>query len=112
MGAETVVAGLHGTGLGGGLEVALACHYRVAVPSTRLGLPEISLGVLPGAGATQRLPRIVGAKAALDMMLSGVPATAADAERIGLVDKVIDGDPIEAGQIGRASCRERVCQYV
>ncbi len=94
---KPVVAALHGTALGGGLEVALACHYRVAVPSARLGLPEISLGVLPGAGATQRLPRIVGAKAALGLMLSGAPVAAADAQRIGLVDRVIEGEPVEAG---------------
>jgi 3-hydroxyacyl-CoA dehydrogenase len=73
---KPVVAAIHGTALGGGLEVALCAHYRVAVPSARVGLPEVALGLLPGAGGTQRLPRIVGVEAALDMVTSGrhVPA--------------------------------------
>jgi 3-hydroxyacyl-CoA dehydrogenase len=66
-----VVAAIHGTALGGGLEVALCAHYRVAVPSARLGLPEVALGLLPGAGGTQRLPRVVGVETALEMMTSG-----------------------------------------
>jgi 3-hydroxyacyl-CoA dehydrogenase len=69
--AKPVVAAIHGTALGGGLEVALCCHYRVAVPSAKCGLPEVNLGLLPGAGGTQRLPRIVGAARALEMMTSG-----------------------------------------
>src|SRR6202048_5209619 len=66
-----VVAAIHGYGLGGGLETALACHYRVAVPSAKVGLPEVLIGILPGAGGTQRLPRLLGPKAALEMMTSG-----------------------------------------
>src|SRR3990170_3003929 len=87
---KPVVAALHGTALGGGLELALACHYRVAATDAKLGLPEITLGVIPGAGGTQRLPRIIGAIAALDMMISGAPVDAAAAKRLGLVDAVID----------------------
>ena len=90
--AKPVVAALHGTALGGGLELALACHYRVAAPDAKLGLPEITLGVIPGAGGTQRLPRIIGAIPALDMMISGAPVDAATAQRLGLVDAVVDGD--------------------
>jgi 3-hydroxyacyl-CoA dehydrogenase len=90
--AKPVVAALHGTALGGGLELALACHYRVAGMDAKLGLPEITLGVIPGAGGTQRLPRIIGAIAALDMIISGAPVDAATAERLGLVDAVIHGD--------------------
>ncbi|HMP62362.1 MAG TPA: enoyl-CoA hydratase-related protein, partial [Phenylobacterium sp.] len=69
--SKPVVAAIHGTALGGGLEVALCAHYRVAVPSARLGLPEVNLGLLPGAGGTQRLPRVVGVETALSMMTSG-----------------------------------------
>ena len=94
---KPVVAAIHGTALGGGLEVALACHYRVAVPSAKLGLPEITLGVLPGAGGTQRLPRLVGPAEALKMMLTGAPVTVGEAVRIGLIDRILDTDPIEAG---------------
>ena len=68
---KPVVAAIHGTALGGGLEVALTCHYRVAVPSAKCGLPEVNLGLLPGAGGTQRLPRIVGAEKAMEMVTSG-----------------------------------------
>lgn len=71
--AKPVVAALHGNALGGGLEVAMAAHYRCALPGTKLGLPEVKLGLLPGAGGTQRLPRLVGAQSALDMMISGAP---------------------------------------
>ncbi|MGH8517559.1 MAG: 3-hydroxyacyl-CoA dehydrogenase NAD-binding domain-containing protein, partial [Panacagrimonas sp.] len=77
--------------LGGGLEFALACHYRVALPGTRLGLPEVNLGLLPGAGGTQRLPRIVGPAKALDMMLSGKPVGAEEALKLGLVQQVAPG---------------------
>lgn len=95
--SKPVVAAMHGSVLGGGLETALACHYRVAQPSTRLGLPEITLGVLPGAGGTQRLPRLVGAKAALEMMISGAPLAAPAALALGLLDQVVEGDPVAAG---------------
>src|SRR5687767_15999404 len=89
---KPVVAAIHGTALGGGLELAMACHYRVAATDAKLGLPEITLGVIPGAGGTQRLPRIIGAIPALDMMISGAPVDAAAAKRLGLIDAVIDGD--------------------
>jgi 3-hydroxyacyl-CoA dehydrogenase len=87
---KPVIAAIHGTALGGGLEVALCAHYRVAVPSARLGLPEVALGLLPGAGGTQRLPRIVGVEKALEMVTSGqhVPAKAAAA--MGLVDELVE----------------------
>jgi len=89
---KPVVAAIHGTALGGGLEVALGCHYRVAAASARLGLPEVKLGLLPGAGGTQRLPRVVGIEAALPMVVKGDPIPAAAAERIGLVDKLVADD--------------------
>lgn len=85
-----VVAALHGTALGGGLEVALACHHRVAAAKARLGLPEVTLGLLPGAGGTQRTPRLVGVKAALDLIAGGKPATAAKALEIGLIDEMVE----------------------
>jgi 3-hydroxyacyl-CoA dehydrogenase len=86
------VAAIHGTALGGGLEVALACHFRVAAPSARLGLPEVKLGILPGAGGTQRLPRIIGVEAALAMITEGNDIPATKAKAIGLVDALIEGD--------------------
>ena len=89
---KPVVAAIHGTALGGGLELGMACHYRIAVESARLGLPEINLGIIPGAEGTQRLPRLVGVEKALDMGLSGKPIAATDALRAGLVDRIADGD--------------------
>ena len=71
--SKPVIAAIHGTALGGGLETALACHYRVAVPSAKVGLPEVKLGLLPGAGGTQRLPRLIGPEKALDMIVQGDP---------------------------------------
>ena len=95
---KPVIAAIHGTALGGGLEVALACHLRVALKSAKLGLPEVKLGLLPGAGGTQRLPRLVGAAKALDMILSGEPVNAEEALAIGLVDAVEDDvSPLAAG---------------
>ena len=85
-----VVAALHGTILGGGLELALGCHYRIAVPTARVGFPEVLLGLIPGAGGTQRLPRLVGAERALDMMISGKPVNAAEAARAGIVDRLAE----------------------
>jgi len=90
--AVPVVAALHGTAMGGGVETALACHYRIALDGTRLGLPEITLGIIPGAGGTQRMPRLIGLEPALDMMLSGKPLTAQQAKEVGLVDEVVTGD--------------------
>ncbi|MGE8656365.1 MAG: 3-hydroxyacyl-CoA dehydrogenase NAD-binding domain-containing protein [Achromobacter sp.] len=96
--AKPVVAALHGAALGGGLEVALAAHYRVALPGAKLGLPEVTLGLLPGAGGTQRTPRLIGAAAALDLMLSGKPMTAQAAVAAGLADELAAGaEPLAAG---------------
>jgi 3-hydroxyacyl-CoA dehydrogenase len=96
--SKLVVAAIHGPALGGGLEVALAAHYRIALPAARLGLPEVLLGLLPGAGGTQRTPRLIGAKAALDLMLSGRHVAAAEAGKLGLVDRLAsDADPVAAG---------------
>ena len=89
---KPVVAAIHGTALGGGLETALGCHYRVAVPSAKLGLPEVKLGLLPGAGGTQRLPRVVGVEQALDMVTSGTPIAAKTALDHGLVDALAPED--------------------
>ncbi len=85
---KPVVAALHGPALGGGLEVALSAHWRVATPSAKLVLPEVQLGLLPGAGGTQRAPRLIGAEAALDLMLSGRHVGAQEALRLGLIDRV------------------------
>jgi len=84
--SKPVIAAIHGTALGGGLELALVCHYRIAAPSAKVGLPEVHLGLLPGAGGTQRLPRIVGPETALDLIVSGRPIKAKEAERLGVVD--------------------------
>ena len=89
---KPVVAAIHGTALGGGLEIALGCHYRVAVPDAKLGVPEVKLGLLPGAGGTQRLPRVAGVQKALEMVTSGTPIGAREACAIGLVDRLIEGD--------------------
>lgn len=92
---KLVVAAIHGTALGGGLEVALGCDYRVALDSARLGLPEVKLGLLPGAGGTQRLPRLVGAQKALEMIVGGNPVKAKEALSLGLVDKMVSGDLLD-----------------
>jgi 3-hydroxyacyl-CoA dehydrogenase len=89
---KPVVAALHGTPLGGGLEIALGCHFRLAAPGTRAGQPEIKLGTIPGAGGTQRLPRLVGLEKALAMILTGEPISAQDALANGLVDEIAEGD--------------------
>jgi 3-hydroxyacyl-CoA dehydrogenase len=86
--AKPVVAAFHGYALGGGLEIALACHYRVAVPSAKIGLPEVQIGLLPGAGGTQRLPRLIGPKAALEMITSGRHVPAEEAHKLGVVDEI------------------------
>ena len=95
--AKPVVAAVHGTALGGGLEVTLACHYRVGVKDARFGLPEVKLGLLPGAGGTQRLPRVVGVEKALSMMVSGDPIRADEALKTGLIDEIVAGDLTAAG---------------
>ena len=92
-----VVAAMHGVSLGGGLEVALGCHYRIAVPSARVGLPEVHLGLLPGAGGTQRLPRLTGIEAGLDVMTTGRQIGAAQAHEMGVIDVIEDGDPKDIG---------------
>ncbi|MCW5708429.1 3-hydroxyacyl-CoA dehydrogenase NAD-binding domain-containing protein [Shinella sp.] len=96
------VAAIHGSALGGGLEVALGCAWRVAVPSASLGLPEVKLGIIPGAGGTVRLPRLIGAAAAVDLVTSGSPVGAKKAEGLGLIDAVVDGD-LRAGAIAFAN---------
>ena len=85
---KPIIAAIHGTALGGGLEVALTCHYRIAVPSAKCGLPEVSLGLLPGAGGTQRLPRLVGVEQALKMVTSGIHLSADKCLKSGLIDKL------------------------
>src|SRR4051812_42190960 len=91
---KPVVAAIHGTALGGGLEVALSCHYRVAVASAKLGTPEVKLGLLPGAGGTQRLPRVAGVRKALEMCATGNPIGAKEAFDCGLVDRLVEGELI------------------
>lgn len=92
-----VVSAMHGTALGGGLEVALSSHYRIAVPSAKMGLPEVNLGILPGAGGTQRLPRLTGAEAALEMITTGRHIGAAEALDKGIIDRIEEGEPREIG---------------
>ncbi|MBQ0721590.1 MAG: enoyl-CoA hydratase/isomerase family protein [Gammaproteobacteria bacterium] len=89
---KPIVAAIHGTALGGGLEVALGCHYRVALASAKVGLPEVHLGLLPGAGGTQRLPRLVGAQAALELIVGGGHVAAAKAAELGIIDAIVEGD--------------------
>lgn len=102
---KPVVAAIHGTALGGGCEVALACHYRVAVPSAKIGLPEVKLGLIPGAAGTQRLPRLVGAEAALPLVAIGNPIPAKKAQAIGLVDEIVGEDSLEADAIAFAKSK-------
>src|SRR6478735_3641385 len=90
--SKPVVAAIHGTALGGGLEIALGCHYRVAVPEAKLGVPEVKLGLLPGAGGTQRLPRVAGVPKALEMVTGGGMIGAKEACAIGLVDRLVEGE--------------------
>ena len=97
-----IVAAIHGTALGGGLEMALTAHFRVAVPSAKLGLPEINLGLLPGAGGTQRLPRVLGPERALELITSGKPMRAEEALALGLVDELAPEDGLKAGAIAFA----------
>ena len=87
---KPIVAALHGTPLGGGLELAMGCNYRIALSSTNLGLPEVKLGIIPGAGGTQRLPRLAGIEKALSMITSGTPINAKDALESEIIDKVCE----------------------
>jgi enoyl-CoA hydratase len=96
------IAAINGFAFGGGLELALACTFRLATRNAKLGLPEIKLGLIPGYGGTQRLPRLIGEARALEMIMLGRAVTAEEAERIGLVNRIIEGDPIEAA-LGFAS---------
>ena len=98
---KPMVAALHGTALGGGFELALACHFRVAVAGARVGLPEVKLGLLPGAGGTQRLPRLIGPEKALKMIVTGDPIEAREALADGIVDEIVEGD-LTAGAIAYA----------
>jgi 3-hydroxyacyl-CoA dehydrogenase len=100
---KPVVAALHGTALGGGFEVALTAHYRIAVPSAKCGLPEIKLGLIPGAGGTQRLPRLVGVEKALDVILSGTPFSAREAKEWGVVDALAEEGKLREGAVAFAS---------
>ena len=93
--AKPVVAAIHGTALGGGLETSMACHYRVAVPSAVVGQPEVKLGIIPGAGGTQRLPRLAGIAKAAEMCAMGDPISAKEAHEFGIVDRIIEGDLLE-----------------
>lgn len=105
--SRPVIMALHGTALGGGLELAMAGHYRVAAGDARMGQPEVNLGIIPGAEGSQRLPRLVGVEAALEMCVSGRPISAADALAKGLVDRIVDGD-LQQEAIGFA--REQVAR--
>jgi 3-hydroxyacyl-CoA dehydrogenase len=89
---KPVIAAINGIALGGGLELALACDYRISASDIKLGLPEVTLGLIPGAGGTQRLPRLIGAKKALEMISSGKPISASDAKQLGLIDRIIEQD--------------------
>ena len=105
---KPIIAAIHGTALGGGLETALCCHYRIAVPSAKLGVPEVKLGLLPGAGGTQRLPRVVGVEAAAVMCSGGEPVPAAKALEMGLVDRLAGEDSLAADAI--AFAREMIAK--
>ena len=105
--AKPTIAAIHGTAFGGGLEISLACQYRVASPDAKLALPEVKIGLLPGAGGTQRLPRVVGVKEALGMIVSGDPVGARHAKEAGLVDEVIEGDLLEGAKRFAAAAKPR-----
>src|SRR5271166_1677333 len=101
--AKPVVAAIHGYALGGGLEIALASHYRIAVPSAKVGLPEVLIGILPGSGGTQRLPRLIGPKAAMEMIVSGRHVPAEEAHRLGIIDELVeDGGDLRQAAITMA----------
>jgi 3-hydroxyacyl-CoA dehydrogenase len=100
---KPVVAAIHGYALGGGLENAMACHYRIAVPSAKVGLPEVQIGILPGGGGTQRLPRLAGVQVALDMITSGRHVPAAEAKALGIIDEVLpEGSDLRASAVAYA----------
>src|SRR5436190_19780085 len=93
--ANPVAMAIHGTALGGGLELAMAGHYRVAAPDAQVGQPEVKIGLIPGAGGTQRLPRLAGVAKAAEMCAFGEPISAQDALNVGIIDKLVDGDLLE-----------------
>ena len=99
---KPTVAAIHGFALGGGLEHALGCHYRVAVPSAKVGLPEVLIGILPGGGGTQRLPRLIGPKAAMEMIVSGRHVPAEEAKKMGIVDAIVPGKDLRREAIDYA----------
>jgi 3-hydroxyacyl-CoA dehydrogenase len=101
-GTKPVVAAIHGYALGGGLEHALSCHYRIAVPSAKVGLPEVLIGILPGGGGTQRLPRLIGPKAAMEMIVSGRHVPAEEAKALGIVDAIVPGKDLRSEAIAYA----------
>jgi 3-hydroxyacyl-CoA dehydrogenase len=109
-GKKTYVAAIDGNCMGGGLELSLACDYRVATERSKLGLPEIKLGLLPGAGGTQRLPRLIGAQAALEFMLKGKSHPAQKAKELGILDEVVEGDVVEAAAQFTTRPKRRVSQ--
>ena len=100
---KPVVAAIHGTSLGGGFELAMGCHYRIAVSSAAVGLPEVNLGLLPGASGTQRLPRLIGVGPAMDAMLTGVPLKAPAPHSSGAIDRIADDDDLRAAAIAYAN---------
>ena len=99
---KPVVAAIHGYALGGGLENALACHYRIAVPTAKVGLPEVLIGILPGGGGTQRLPRLIGPKAAMDMIVTGRHVQAEEAKALGIIDAIVPGKDLRKEAIAYA----------
>lgn len=101
---KPVIAAIHGTAFGGGLEVAMACHYRVAVPSAKVGQPEVKLGLIPGAGGTQRLPRLAGVQKAVQMCAFGEPISASEAFECGIVDRLIDGELLQGALAFAQEC--------
>src|SRR5947207_4068857 len=105
---KPLICAIHGTAFGGGLEVAMGAHYRLAVPSAQVGQPEVKLGLIPGAGGTQRLPRLAGVAKAAELCAGGSPVAAADAQKFGIVDRVVDGDLLkEAVRFARETSSPR-----
>ncbi|MDI4663575.1 enoyl-CoA hydratase/isomerase family protein [Xanthobacter autotrophicus] len=104
---KPVIAAIHGSALGGGFEVALAAHFRVALTSAKMGLPEIRLGLIPGAGGTQRLPRLIGVEPALRLLLSGTPVEASQAHAMGAIDRVVETDDLLGAALGFARTLRR-----
>jgi len=107
--AKPVVAAIHGNALGGGLETAMAAHYRIASPDARIGQPEVKLGIIPGAGGTQRLPRLAGIEKATDMCAYGDPVQVEEAERLGIIDQIIEGDLLSGAL---AFARQAACKDI